>query len=85
VEVLNVCGSMVALEEGKCVHQRIIQSGIAYNVFVANSLFAMYARCGSINVWRMFNKTPSQNVIIWPAMMLGHVQCGQGSKVLELF
>jgi hypothetical protein len=31
----------------------------------------MYAKCGSINVWRMFNKTPSQNVIIWTAMMLG--------------
>jgi hypothetical protein len=72
VEVLNVCGSMVALEEGKHV-QRIIQSGSAYNVFVANSLFAMYAKCGSINVWRMFNKTPSQNVIIWTSMMLGHV------------
>jgi hypothetical protein len=69
---------MVALEEGRCVQQQIIQSGIAYNVFVSNSLFVMYAKCGSINVWRMFNKTPSQNVIIWTAMMLGHVQCGQG-------
>jgi pentatricopeptide repeat protein len=28
---------------------------------------------------------PSQDVITWTAMILGHVQCSQGQKALELF
>ncbi len=33
----------------------------------------------------MFNKMPSQGVVTWSAMILGHVKCGQGQKALELF
>jgi hypothetical protein len=39
---------MVALEEGKCVHQHIIQSGLEYDVFVGNSLVDIYAKCGNM-------------------------------------
>ncbi|KAH9536424.1 hypothetical protein CY35_17G107900 [Sphagnum magellanicum] len=46
----------------------------------------MYAKCGSIeDAWRVFNKMPSQNVVTWSTMILGHVQCGQGQKALGLF
>jgi pentatricopeptide repeat protein len=46
----------------------------------------MYAKCGSIeDAWRVFNKMPSRNVVTWNAMVLGHVECGQGQKALELF
>ncbi len=33
----------------------------------------------------MFNKMPSQDVVNSTAMILGHVQCGQGQMALELF
>ncbi|CAM6012288.1 unnamed protein product [Sphagnum balticum] len=46
----------------------------------------MYAKCGSIeDAWRVFNKMPSQNVVTWSTMILGHVKCGQGQKALGLF
>jgi pentatricopeptide repeat protein len=46
----------------------------------------MYAKCGSIeDAWRVFKEMPSQNVVTWNAMVLGHVKCGQGQKALELF
>ncbi len=46
----------------------------------------MYAKCGNIeDAWRVFNKMLSQNVVTWTSMILGHVQCGQGQKALELF
>jgi pentatricopeptide repeat protein len=35
--------------------------------------------------WRVFNKMPSQDVVTSTAMILGHVQCGQGRMALELF
>ncbi len=34
---------------------------------------------------RLLNMMPMHDVIAWSAMILGHVKCGQGHKVLELF
>ncbi|CAK9210163.1 unnamed protein product [Sphagnum jensenii] len=86
VGVVNACASWVALEEGRCAHEQIIQSGWDSDVFVGNSLVDMYAKCGSMeDAWRVFNKMPSRNVVTWNAMILGHVKCRQGQKSLELF
>ncbi len=43
VGVLNVCTSVGALEEGKHVHEQIIQCG-----FVGSSLIDMYVKCGAV-------------------------------------
>jgi pentatricopeptide repeat protein len=48
VGVLNACASIVALEEGRCVHEEIIESEWDSDVFVVNSLVDMYAKCGSM-------------------------------------
>jgi pentatricopeptide repeat protein len=46
----------------------------------------MYAKSGIVqDPWRVFNKMPSQDVVISTPMILGHVQCGQGQMALELF
>ncbi|CAM6016298.1 unnamed protein product [Sphagnum balticum] len=50
---------MAAIEEGRCVHQQIIQTGLESNVFVGITLVDMYAKCGSIeDAWRLFNNVP---------------------------
>ncbi len=86
VAVLNACASLVALEEGSCVHEHIIQSGFGSNVVVNNSLIDMYVKCGSIDdAWGVFNQMPTQDVVSWNAMILGHVKCGQGHKALALY
>jgi hypothetical protein len=48
--VLRVCASLVALEEGRCVHQQIMQSGLEPHVFVANSLVDIMQNVGA---WKM--------------------------------
>ncbi len=46
--VLNACGGIVALEEGRCPMSRSLKvDGIA-DVFVGNSLVDMYAKFGSM-------------------------------------
>jgi pentatricopeptide repeat protein len=86
VGALNACASVLALEEGRCVHQEIIQHGLESDVFVESSLVDMYAKCGSLeDAWSVFNKMPARNVVTWTAMILGHMQCGQGQKALGLF
>jgi pentatricopeptide repeat protein len=54
--VLNACASFRALEEGRCAHKQIIQSGWDSDAFVGNSLVDMYAKCGSMeDAQRVFN------------------------------
>ncbi|KAH9573419.1 hypothetical protein CY35_02G208400 [Sphagnum magellanicum] len=85
VGVLNACANVVALEEGRRTHERIIQSRCESNVFVKSSLIDMYAKCGSMEeASRVFNKLPSR-VVCWNAMIFGHVKCGEGHKALQLF
>jgi pentatricopeptide repeat protein len=86
VGLLNACASVVVLEQGRCVHQQILQSGLESDVFVGSSLVDMYAKCGSIvDAWSVFHKMPYRDVVTWNALVLGHVKCGQGQKALELF
>jgi len=86
VGVLNACASVVALEEGRCIHEQIIQWDCEADVKVSNSLIDMYAKCGSIeDAWRVFTKMVTHNVISWNAIILGYLKCGQGTKALELY
>jgi pentatricopeptide repeat protein len=84
--VLKACASVVALEEGRCVHEKIIQNCFESNVFGGHSLIDMYVKGGSIdNAWRVFNRMVTWDVFSWNAMILGHVKCGQGQKALALY
>jgi len=85
VGLLNACASAVALEEGRGVHEQIIQSGCESEVYVGSSLVDMYAKCGSIeDAQKVFDRMPIRNVVSWNAIILGHVKCGQGWKALAL-
>jgi pentatricopeptide repeat protein len=71
VGILNACASVESLQEGKDVHEQIIQSGWESNVSVGSSLVDMYAKCGSIEeAWRVFNSMPKCDVLAWNAMIL---------------
>ncbi len=70
VGILNACASVVALEEGRCVHKQIVQNGCKLDVYVGSSLIDMYAKCGSIeDAQRVFNRMSTHDVISWSAMI----------------
>ncbi len=86
IQVIKACAALRTLEDGRLVHKQLIQTGYESDLFVGSSLVDMYAKCGSIeDTWRVFNKMPSQNVVTWSSMILGHVKCGQGQKARGLF
>ncbi len=81
VGVLKACVNVAVIEEGMCVHQQIIQSGLETNVFVGSSLVDMYAKCGSIeDARKVLKDMPSRDVVSWTAMICGHVQCRMGRR-----
>eukprot|EP01018_Ginkgo_biloba_P039317 Gb_36398 [translate_table: standard] len=84
--VLPACGNLVALEQGKEIHEHMIISGFQSDVFVENTLVDMYAKCGSIeDASKVFDKIPKRNVISWTTMIVGYAMHGCGREALELF
>jgi pentatricopeptide repeat protein len=58
--VINVCAGLGALEDGRLVHEQLIQSACESDVFMDSSLVNMYAKCRSMeDAWRVFNKIPA--------------------------
>jgi len=85
VGILKACTSVAGLEEGKRVHEQIIQSGCGSDVSVVNTLIDMYMKCGSIdNAQNVFENMATCDVISWNVMLLGYLKCGQGQKALAL-
>jgi pentatricopeptide repeat protein len=86
VGVLNACASIMALEEGRCAHEQIIQGGCESDTSVGSSLIDMYAKCGSMeDACRVFNAMPSHDVASWNALLGGFAMHGQAKEALVHF
>lgn len=84
--VLNACGNLTVLQEGRKVHSLAKKRGSESNVFVASTLIDMYSKCGCIDEARcVFDQTVEKNTIMWTSMITGYAQSGRGSEALELF
>ncbi|KAH9325011.1 hypothetical protein KI387_005189 [Taxus chinensis] len=84
--VLKACASAAALLEGKEIHGHVIRYGFEFNVFVANSLVHMYAKCGNLKDARhVFDTITQRDVVSWNAMIAGCAQNGCPSEALRLF
>eukprot|EP01018_Ginkgo_biloba_P007965 Gb_22613 [translate_table: standard] len=84
--VLSACGNLAALEQGKQLHAHIIRTGFESFLSAANSLAAMYVKCGSINDARhVFDKMVARDVVSWTAIIMGYVQDGHGEEALKLY
>ncbi len=84
--VLNACGSIVALGEGRHAEEQIIQRGYELNGSLGSSLIDMYAKCGSIeDAYRVFNKISTRDVVAWNAMLGGYAMHGLAKEALEHF
>ncbi|XP_057823026.2 pentatricopeptide repeat-containing protein At3g12770 [Cryptomeria japonica] len=86
VSVLQACGRLGALQQGKWIHEHITQCGLLSNVKISNSLVAMYAKCGDLRVARqLFNSMSITDLVLWNAMIAGYSQNGYANEALELF
>eukprot|EP01018_Ginkgo_biloba_P018692 Gb_36085 [translate_table: standard] len=84
--LLTACATLLALEEGKEIHAHIIKTGFESDVFVGNSLVALYAKCQSIDIARhLFDGMSHRSVVSWNAMIAGYAQSGHADEALTLY
>lgn len=84
--VLEACGNLTALDQGRELHSYLRAQGLDLDVCVASSLVDMYSKCGSLDDARkVFEKSPEKDVISWSAMIGACGQHGCGAEALQLF
>ncbi|KAF8772785.1 hypothetical protein HU200_005371 [Digitaria exilis] len=87
VGVLNACSDMGALAVGKQAHGLMVKLGFEMQVYVKSALVDMYAKCGCIGdakggFQQLFDV---DDVVLWTAMIAGHVQNGEFEEALVLY
>ncbi|XP_024530255.1 pentatricopeptide repeat-containing protein At5g16860-like [Selaginella moellendorffii] len=82
---------LTSLERGMWIHKLLLEAVAApgldssSHVFVANSLVAMYARCGSLlDATRVFEQMRCRNIVSWTCLMSGLVDAGDEESALQL-
>lgn len=88
VSVLCACAHLGALDQGRMMHQYMVDNGLPLNLVLKTSLVDMYAKCGAIKeALRVFHgvRLNQSDVLIWNAMIGGLAVHGLVKESLELF
>lgn len=87
VVALRACAMLQHLRVGSSVHAVAARRGLqGDDVFVANSLVDMYAKCLDLGSARkLFDLITNKNVVSWNTMLSGLVHADRCPEALELF
>ncbi|KDP34853.1 hypothetical protein JCGZ_09141 [Jatropha curcas] len=84
--VLSVCASEAMLEFGTQLHGLVVSCGFQFDPMVANTLVAMYSKCGQFpDACKLFKTMPETSVVTWNGMIAGYVQNGFMKEASSLF
>lgn len=84
--VLSACGELGAIEQGRWLHNYIVECNIEINVYLGTSLIHMYAKSGFLDcAWQIFKEMPTRDVLAWNAMIGSFAMHGHGNAALTLF
>ncbi|KAL7104644.1 hypothetical protein ACP275_08G258700 [Erythranthe tilingii] len=75
---LKACADLELLNYGREIHARTMKKGVDTTSYVANSLAAMYNKCGKLIYGsRMFQNMSKPDVVSWTSIITTYVQTGQ--------
>ena len=80
------CSASRDVEAGSRLHAELTEKGFLENsdVFIATALVNMYGKCGIFaKAQEIFDSIAVRDVILWTALMSGHVECGQDDEAID--
>ncbi|MCO5573370.1 hypothetical protein L7F22_027139 [Adiantum nelumboides] len=84
--VIAACSSIPALEQGREIHQMILDGKLESDIVVDSALVNMYVKCGSLEEARkVFDGMQLRNVVSWTIMITAYAQYNQEEEALKLF
>ncbi|XP_058074299.1 pentatricopeptide repeat-containing protein At3g12770-like [Magnolia sinica] len=86
VGVLSACANLGLLQQGRTVHDYIVESRTKVNLIVGTALIDMYAKCGTVEMAReIFEGMKEKDLVTWSVMISGHGLNGQAKEAIDLF
>ncbi|KZV41767.1 pentatricopeptide repeat-containing protein [Dorcoceras hygrometricum] len=84
--ILKACSEQSNLAFGKEVHNSIEGNFTEWNMFVQNSLVAMYGKCGDVDTARsFFDKMLAKDEVSWNSIISAYASKGRWDEAFELF
>ncbi|KAF6169972.1 hypothetical protein GIB67_034364 [Kingdonia uniflora] len=86
VGVLSACTNLTAIKPGKEIHGQLVRKLLHSHLFVANSLLALYTKCGQLDIAKkVFDQVPNKDEASWNAMILGYGMQGELETAINMF
>ncbi|GFP92384.1 putative pentatricopeptide repeat-containing protein at3g47840 [Phtheirospermum japonicum] len=83
---LKACADLELLRYGKEIHTRTIKKGVDTTSYVANSLAAMYNKCGKLtHGLSLFENMSKPDVVSWTSLITTYIQTGQEKQGINSF
>lgn len=86
--VLKACGEVPSFRSGASVHAVVCAYGFELNVFICNSIIAMYGRCGALDDARQVLdevlERRIEDIVSWNSILATYVQGGESKAALEI-
>nr|DAD38941.1 TPA_asm: hypothetical protein HUJ06_013263 [Nelumbo nucifera] len=84
--LFHACSRLGYLDEGRRLHQHMLDHNHEAGLYVSNHLINMYAKCGCLDLARkLFDKMPERNIVSWTALITGYDQHGRPDDCFCLF
>ncbi|KAK6939997.1 Pentatricopeptide repeat [Dillenia turbinata] len=84
--ILSACACLDNLDLGQQLHSFIIKNKYDSNLFVANALVDMYAKCGALEEARQqFELIKNRDKVSWNAIIVGYVQEEYENQAFSMF
>ncbi|KAF7040792.1 hypothetical protein CFC21_050671 [Triticum aestivum] len=84
--ILNSCGSLAAIWQGRQVHAHAIKADLESDEYVKNALIDMYAKCEHLTEARaVFEALAEDDAISYNAMIEGYARLGDLTGAVEIF
>lgn len=87
VGMVSACSILNDLDQGTCIHGKIIKSGFEHDVPLKNALIGMYSKCGNILSAEFLFKSMKtmKDVVSWNVMIAGYMQGGHAREAISAF
>ncbi|ESW10516.1 hypothetical protein PHAVU_009G216300 [Phaseolus vulgaris] len=84
--ILSICATKGKFCVGAPLHGLVISSGFEFDPQVANTLVAMYSKCGNLlDARKLFNTMSQTDTVSWNGLIAGYVQNGFTDEAAPLF
>ncbi|WVZ67246.1 hypothetical protein U9M48_016352 [Paspalum notatum var. saurae] len=84
--ILNSCGSLEAIWQGRQVHAHAIKANLETDEYVKNALIDMYAKCGHLTAARaVFDALVHDDAVSHNTMIEGYARQGDLTEAVHIF